>query len=474
MAEKLSKEQRTQFFSAIKEKSDTIMAYALGVYFLFGLFLAGFYFTFTIAFGIGGLCLVAYFSVKTLLPEHTLYQYVGSAVLAVFAAQFIYQMHGLFEMHFFVFIGTALMITYQNWKLQLPLLVLIVIHHATFAYLQYSGSKEIYFTQLDYMDLQAFLFHGGLAATISALCGYWAYDLAKKTENAALKTIAFERQLKYVNNNISFSNAISKGNLAAEYNLLDDSDELGKSLLAMRKSLMESATREHDEKFVTLGITRVGEIIQKNNDNVKKLAEEFIIGIIKYLGVNQGGIFLYEDQDTDRYLSLAASYAYERKKFLTKRVELGEGLIGQCFLEKETIYLTEVPEGYVHITSGLGLATPRSILITPMMTNDEIVGVVELASFEPFSQAQQTLVKRAVENLAISVVSSKITERVKRLLEESQQQTEEMKAQEEEMRQNMEELHATQEEMERKSMEASESGRKLKAIFDSVNLPKIT
>lgn len=467
MAEKLSKEQHLHFFAEIKEKSDKIMAYALSAYFLFGIFLAFFYDTYTVAVSIGGLCLIAYFSVKILLPKSLLYQYVGSAVLAVFAAQFIYQMHGLFEMHFFVFIGTALMVSYQNWKLQLPLILLVVIHHASFAYLQYSGTKEIYFTQLDYMDLQAFLFHGALAAVISAICGYWAFDLAQKTEAAAVKTLALEKQLQHVNNNIAFSNEISKGNLTVEYNLLDDSDELGKSLLSMRKNLIQSAAREQDEKFITLGITKVGEIIQKNSDNAKKLAEEFIIGIIKYLGINQGGIFLYEEEGDDRCLKLAASYAYERKKYLTKRVEIGEGLVGQCFLEKETIYMTDVPEGYVMITSGLGLATPRSILITPMITNDEIVGVVELASFQPFTQAQQTLVKKAVENLAISVVSSKITERVKHLLEESQQQTEEMKAQEEEMRQNMEELHATQEEMERKSAEAEENSRKLKAIFDS-------
>jgi methyl-accepting chemotaxis protein len=467
MTENLSNEQHLYFFAEIKEKSDRRIANALVAYFLFGIFLAFFYNTFTIALCVGGLCLIAYFSIKIFLPNSLFYQYIGSAALAVFAAQFIYQMHGLFEMHFFVFIGMVLLVTYQNWKLQLPLVILVIIQLASFGYLQNSGAKEIYFSQLDHVDIQALLFHGALAAVVSAICGYWSYDLAKKTEGAAWKALGLERQLKHVNNNIAFSNEISKGNLTVEYTLLDDSDALGKSLLSMRENLIRSATREQDERFITLGITKVGEIIQKNNDNAKKLAEEFIIGIIKYLGINQGGIFLYEEEDHDRYLNLVASYAYERKKFLTRRIEIGEGLVGQCFLEKEPIYMTEIPEGYVMITSGLGLATPRSILITPMITNDEIVGVVELASFQPFTPAQQTLVKKAVENLAISVVSSKITERVKRLLEESQQQTEEMKAQEEEMRQNMEELHATQEEMERKSAEAEESGRKLKAIFDS-------
>jgi methyl-accepting chemotaxis protein len=442
MESNLTPEQHNRFFQELKSKSDTIVTYALLGYFAFGLFLALFYSTFVIAIGVGGLCLAAYFVTKVLLPNHTLYQYVASALLAIFTAQFIYQMHGLFEMHFFVFIGTALLITYQNWKLQLPLILLVVVHHASFAWLQYSGNKEIHFTQLDYMDLQAFLFHGGLAAIISAICGYWAFDLENKTIKEATKTIALEKQLTNVSNN-----------LAVDYKLLDESDELGKSLMAMRKSLVISSEREQEEKFITVGITKVGDIIRKHNDNVKQLAEEFISGIIKYLGVNQGGLFLHEEEGSTAFLNLVACYAYERKKFINRKIEIGEGLVGQCFLEKDMIYMTKVPDGYIQITSGLGDATPGCIILMPLKTNEAIVGVLELASFKPLTHAQIEFIKRASENMASSIISSRVTERVKRLLEESQQQAEEMKSQEEEMRQNMEELQATQEEMQRKAKE---------------------
>ncbi len=90
------------------------MNYFVPGHFLVGLALATFYDTWFIAFGVGGLCLIAYYSVKLLLPQSTLYQYVLSVVLGIFMAQFIYQMHGLFEMHFFAFIGSAILITYQN------------------------------------------------------------------------------------------------------------------------------------------------------------------------------------------------------------------------------------------------------------------------------------------------------------------------------------------------------------------------
>ncbi|MBX2961161.1 MAG: GAF domain-containing protein [Cyclobacteriaceae bacterium] len=449
---KLTAADKREIFELIKKKSDGIMNIALAAYFIFGIFLSFFYDTYLVAFGVGGLSLVAYFLTKTILPKSNLYQYILGAVLAVFAAQFIYQMHGLFEMHFFVFVGSTLLITYQNWRLQLPLIILVVVHHASFAYLQYLGNKEIYFTQLEYMDLQTFMFHGALAAVIVAICGYWAYDLEKKTISEYVNKVALEGQLKNVTNNIAFAEQISSGNLTVAHNLTDDSDELGKALVKMRENLLAASTKEQQERFVTVGITQVGDVIRNNADSLQNLADDFIRTVVKYMGMNQGGLFLVESEGSDQYLNLTACYAYERKKYLSRRVEIGQGLVGQCFLEKDIIYMTKVPQDYVQITSGLGEATPGCIVIVPVMTSDEIVGVMELASFQPLEKYRIDFLKKVAENIASSIVSSRVTERVKKLLAESQQQTEEMRAQEEEMRQNMEELQATQEEMRRKEV----------------------
>src|ERR1700754_2938754 len=125
------------------------MNYFLAFYFVVGLGLALFYDTWLVAIGVGGICIVAYYSTKLLLPDSDLYQYVLSAILGIFMAQFIYQMHGLFEMHFFAFISSAVLITYQNWKLQIPLVLVVVVHHGAFAYMQNSGVNGIFFTELD-------------------------------------------------------------------------------------------------------------------------------------------------------------------------------------------------------------------------------------------------------------------------------------------------------------------------------------
>ena len=181
--------QTEYFYSVVKRRSDNLMNYFLIGFFIVGLALAGYYDTWGIAVGVGGLCLVSYYSVKLLLPASDLYQYVLSVILAIFMAQYIYQLHGLFEMHFFAFIGCAILITYQKWKLQIPLLIIVVLHHGIFNYLQYKGDTDIYFTRLEYLDLQTFIIHILLTAIIVFICGLWAYQLKKSGEIQIAQTV---------------------------------------------------------------------------------------------------------------------------------------------------------------------------------------------------------------------------------------------------------------------------------------------
>ncbi|WP_214228211.1 response regulator [Pedobacter sp. B4-66] len=185
-----SDNQNRLLFLGVKERTDRLMNYFLWGYFIVGLIFAQFYDTWLIAFGVGGLSLVAYYSVKYFLPSSDLYQYVLSAVLGIFMAQFIFQMHGLFEMHFFAFIGSTLLISYEKWKLQIPMLIVVMVHHAVFGYLQNSGVSGIYFTQLNYFDLQTFVVHILLSAMIFFICGLWAYLLRKSNERQVAQTLA--------------------------------------------------------------------------------------------------------------------------------------------------------------------------------------------------------------------------------------------------------------------------------------------
>ena len=174
---------KDQFLSSyednVKKRSDRLINYFLVLFFFAGLYFAHFYDTWNIAFGVGGTALIAYYSIKLLLPQSDLYQYVLSVCLGIFMMQFIYQMHGMFEMHFFAFIGSAILITYQKWKLQIPMLIYVVVHHVGLNYLQSTGYNNVYFTQIDYLELQTMYIHIGLTAVIFGVCGLWAYHLNK-------------------------------------------------------------------------------------------------------------------------------------------------------------------------------------------------------------------------------------------------------------------------------------------------------
>src|SRR5437868_3133066 len=167
------------YLKKVKDRSDILMDYFLAGYFVIGLGLSLYYDTWIIGIGVGGLSLLAYYSSKFLAPKSNQYQYVLSAIFGIFMAQFIYQMHGMFEMHFFAFIGSAILITYQDWRLQIPLAAVVVLHHATFGYLQFVGEPGVFFTELDYMSLQTFIIHAVLAAVIFFLCGLWAYQFKR-------------------------------------------------------------------------------------------------------------------------------------------------------------------------------------------------------------------------------------------------------------------------------------------------------
>jgi PAS domain-containing protein len=191
--------------------------------------------------------------------------------------------------------------------------------------------------------------------------------------------------------------------------------------------------------------------------------------MVKYLGVNQGGLFVLNEagREEEKLLEMTACYAFDRKKFAEKQIHPGEGLVGTCYLEGATIYMTDIPNEYITITSGLGDANPRAVLICPLKVNDEIFGVIELASFHPFEPYQLDFVQKVSESIAATISSVRVNIRTERLLAQTQQQTEEMANQEEELRQNMEEMQATQEDMRRREAELNKTVMQMKEIQES-------
>ncbi len=289
---------------------------------------------------------------------------------------------------------------------------------------------------------------------------FYAYLISRKySDTSESLHKALKQELDKNQRIFRFVEKIRMGNIDAEYKVQGEDDVLGQSILDLRNNLKknkeeEDRRRKEDQQrnWIAEGLAKFGDILRKDSDNIEELSYNLISNLVKYIHANQGVFFIIEDEDeADVHLKMTACYAYERRKYADKRLELNEGIIGAAILEQETIYMTDVPESYVNITSGLGKATPGCLLVVPLKITEEVHGVIEIGAIKPLEKHIVEFVENVAKNIASTISNVKINSRTAKLLKESQQQAEALAAQEEQMRQNMEELQATQEEAARQS-----------------------
>ena len=268
-----------------------------------------------------------------------------------------------------------------------------------------------------------------------------------------------------------FAENIGQGTYDAEFAPLSEEDVLGNALINMRNNLRSVSEEDKKRHWTTEGTATFGELLRQNSGSVQELSNTILSKLIEYMHANQGGLFVVQEDSASEepYMTLEACYAWDREKYIEQKIYQGEGLAGQAWLEKDTLYITDVPPEYITIVSGLGEASPTSILIVPLMVNEEVYGIVEIASFDEYQPHEVEFMKKIAESIASTISTARTNSKTQKLLNESKQMTEQMQAQEEEMRQNMEELQATQEEMDRKqqSMEGREA--RIKAVLNNAS-----
>jgi CHASE3 domain sensor protein len=269
--------------------------------------------------------------------------------------------------------------------------------------------------------------------------------------------VIIQSSIKNMKRASAFIKDIAAGNYAATWEGLNNQnanlnqDNLAGDLIKMRDQMKK--VKELDEKRIwsTEGLAKFSDVARNNQNNIEKLSNEVIRFLTKHLKAQQGSLFvLNDDVGEEHHLDLAACYAFDKKKFVDRKIDIGSGIVGQAFMEGSTILMTDVPKNYISITSGLGDATPTCVIIVPMKYNDRVEAVLELASFTKFEQHEVEFLEKAGEVIASSIYATKTNERTAKLLKETQEQAEALKSQEEELRQNMEELQATQEDIMRR------------------------
>jgi len=247
------------------------------------------------------------------------------------------------------------------------------------------------------------------------------------------------------------------GTISQVYNTMAQSLE---EHISQVKELMDGAEKQSWLK------TQVAEIatMYAGIENLQDLANLFITKITSMVGASYGVFYIKEGTGSDLRFRKLAAYAYHNQDIGVESFRLGERLVGQCAAENRMIMLSDVPDDYIKISSGIGMASPKHIVILPADLQGEVLAVVELASFETFSPLQQLLLDEVLSNIGITINSIMNHMQVQKLLQESQALTEELQSQSEELQMQQEELRTINEKLEEQYEHAEQKTRELEKI----------
>ena len=274
-----------------------------------------------------------------------------------------------------------------------------------------------------------------------------------------------------------YAHQIGEGNYDADFKPMSKDDILGNALITMSDSIQKAEKKDKERNWIVSGVAEIGQLLRLHN-NLEDLGEEIIGFITEKVGAIQGAFYTLNDDDSESiYYEMKASYAYNKKRYLEAKFKFAQGLVGQCAAEQDVILRTEIPQDYVTLTSGLlGDQKPTCILLVPLITNEQVFGILEFAGFNKFNETQISFVKEISVIVARTIFNIKVNERTVKLLQESRKMSEELQLQQEILRQNAEEMEATQEELKRTNhrledqiLEVNRTQKRLQVLLENAS-----
>ncbi|MEH1947474.1 MAG: response regulator, partial [Nostoc sp.] len=229
--------------------------------------------------------------------------------------------------------------------------------------------------------------------------------------------------------------AVTKGDLTRSIAVeaLGEVAILKDNINQMIANLRETTQKNTEQDWLKTNLAKFTRMLQGQRD-LETVSKLILSELAPLVGAQHGVFFLMESVEHTPYLKLISSYAYRERRHLANRFQLGEGLVGQCALEKERILLTDVPNDYVKISSGLGEATPLNAVVLPVLFEGQVTAVIELASFRRFSEIHLTFFDQLTESIAIVLNTIAASMRTEELLKQSQSLAEELQTQQSELR----------------------------------------
>ncbi|MGA3146500.1 MAG: ATP-binding protein [Acidimicrobiales bacterium] len=258
--------------------------------------------------------------------------------------------------------------------------------------------------------------------------------------------------------------AVTDGDLTRQVKV-DASGEvavLKDKLNEMIRNLRETTRQNIEQDWLKTNRERFTRMLQGQRDLAT--VSSMILSELAPLVQAQHGVFYVMTSPSDEsgaVLEFQAGYGIEERKHLASSIHLGEGLVGQCALEKKRILLTEVPSDYVSINSGLGASTPLNIIVLPILFEGSVRAVVELASFSPFSLIHQTFLDQLTESIGLVLNTVEANALTDDLLQQAQSQAEALRSQQNELRNSNEDLERQTKRLAEQNIEAEEKKREV-------------
>ncbi|HYW22387.1 MAG TPA: response regulator [Nodularia sp. (in: cyanobacteria)] len=235
---------------------------------------------------------------------------------------------------------------------------------------------------------------------------------------------------------------LADGNLSVSLPHSDRLDEIGvltRSFNQMIANLQKITQKNNDQNWFNSHLADFTQMLQGQN-SLESVSRMILSNLAPLVGAKQGVFYIMDSADNQPILKLLSSYAYQERKHLANQFRLGEGLVGQCALEKQKILLTEVPNDYIRIHSGLGAALPLNIIVLPVLFESDVIAVIELASFQLFTNLHLTFLEQLSEIFGVFLNNIAANTQTQLLLNESQSLTEELQVQQEELKQTNQRL----------------------------------
>jgi len=267
----------------------------------------------------------------------------------------------------------------------------------------------------------------GGQAEVEGVSGTWK----RLTENVNELAGNLTRQVRAIS---EVTSAVATGDLTRSIAVEAQGElaELKDNINTMVRSLRETVQASQEQDWLKSNLASIGSMLQGTRD-LEVVAELIMEELAPLLGAQHGTFFLAEQAGDETRLRLIAGYGLRADKNAPIQYRIGQSLIGQVAKSKRAIVVDEIPQGYIRISSGLGEAPPANLAVLPIMFEDQVMGVVELASFTKFTRIQIDFLEQLTETLGVSVNAIIANSRTDTLLEQSQRLTAELRARSEEL-----------------------------------------